>query len=522
MALTSSFKVLAVLTMASTADALLTMERVGNFTTSDDPFEIIVTKPSTNHLFAAATSGVTVFVLDPDTLDPMPIGFYNATATHGESTSVAYNDVYDELAISVAAYDPLTLGQVHIISSVEDWVTCGLCDDYVQILTTGYLPDMVTFTPDGRRILTANEGEPLDYTMAENDPPGTVSIFKRQYSTMTYNLACEVDFEKFDKPYRTRILSERGMRITGKNFTTFSMDVEPEYIAVTANGNTAYVSLQENNAVAKIAIKDCEVKRIYPLGYKEWGNGMMFDASDKDGMINLMDWPTVKGMYQPDAIATFKTGGKRYFLTANEGDGREYGDEDTDGFYTDEIRVEDLADELGVNDTMYGETMLGRLKVTTAAPFDGDINELYAFGGRSISIFDGKSGDLVWDSGDFIETYTADVNNGFSDIFNSQGSTDTFDERSDDKGAEPEGLVVTEIDGRLYVFVALERIGGWMVWDITDAENPVFQSYTNSFEDDSAPESGAIIPAEFSPTGHALLFGAYEISNTIAVFQITT
>ncbi|CAN0128269.1 unnamed protein product, partial [Ascophyllum nodosum] len=196
------------------------------------------------HLFAAATSGLTVFVLDPDTLDPTLVGFYNATATHGEATSVAYNNVYDELAISVKAYDELTQGQVHIISSVEDWITCGLCADYVQILTTGYLPDMVTFTPDGRRILTANEGEPLDYAKAENDPPGSVSIFKRRYSTKTYNLACEVGFEKFDKPYRTRILSESGVRITGKNFTTFSMDVEPEYIAVTENGNTAYVSLQ--------------------------------------------------------------------------------------------------------------------------------------------------------------------------------------------------------------------------------------------------------------------------------------
>ncbi|CAN0424076.1 unnamed protein product [Ascophyllum nodosum] len=249
---------------------------------------------------------------------------------------------------------------------------------------------------------------------------------------------------------------------------------------------------------------------------------MLFDASDKDDMINLADWPTVKGMYQPDAIATFETGGKRYFLTANEGDSREYGDEDDEGFYTDEIRVEDLAEELGVNGTLYGETMLGRLKVTDAAPFDGDINELYAFGGRSISIFDGKNGDLVWDSGDFIETYTADEDNGFSDLFNSEGSSDTFDERSDDKGAEPEGLVVTEIDDRLYVFVALERIGGWMVWDITDPENPVFQSYTNSFEDDSAPESGTIIPAEYSPTGCALLISAYEDSNTLAVFQITT
>lgn len=38
---------------------------------------------------------------------------------------------------------------------------------------------------------------------------------------------------------------------------------------------------------------------------------------------------------------------------------------------------------------------------------------------RSVSIFDGKTGDLVWDSGDMIETFIAD--SGFSDLFNSQG-----------------------------------------------------------------------------------------------------
>lgn len=44
---------------------------------------------------------------------------------------------------------------------------------------------------------------------------------------------------------------------------------------------------------------------------QEWGNGVMFDASDKDDAINLQDWPMVKGMYQPDSIVTFKTAGTR-------------------------------------------------------------------------------------------------------------------------------------------------------------------------------------------------------------------
>eukprot|EP00904_Undaria_pinnatifida_P006682 jgi/Undpi1/3143/HiC_scaffold_15.g06517.m1 len=457
----------------------------------------------------------------------------------GTPNSVAYSPVNDELAIAVAAHDVLTKGQAGPVAGfriqtkpdaegIHGGATllqkCACCDDYVQILTTGYLPDMVTFTPNGRRILTANEGEPLDYTEVENDPVGSVSIFKRKKSTETYREACEVGFEEFDTPTKRKKLVKSGVRVSGANFTTPSMDMEPEYIAVTDNSKKAYVTLQENNAVAKININKCEIDRIFPLGYKEWGNGVLFDASDKDGKINLQDWPTVKGMYMPDAITTFKAGGARYFVTANEGDGREYGDEDASNYYTDEIRVEDLAVELGFDATEspYDETNLGRLKVTSAAPFTGDIDELYAFGGRSISIFSGDSGELVWDSGDFIATYIADPDNGFSELFNSEGGADSFDERSDDKGSEPEGLAIAEIDGSTYVFLGLERTGGWMCWEVSDPTAPVFQSYTNSYEDDVAPESAAIIPAEYSPSGKALLVAVYEDSNTLAVFEIST
>ncbi|CAM9455187.1 unnamed protein product [Scytosiphon promiscuus] len=521
MPLTSAFKILAGMALVSAANAHLTMTKVGGFaSTNDDPLEIVVAGPS-NHVLAASATGVSILKLGED-LSLSEIGFYSTMVPFGEPTSVAYNSVYDEVAISVKSFDPLVKGRVYIFKSASEWIECGFCDDDVQILETGYLPDMVTFTPDGRRILTANEGEPLDYTKAENDPEGSVSIFKRQWKTKTYEPACEVGFEKFNTQSRTERLVGRGMRVGGKDFTTFAMDMEPEYIAVTENGNTAYVTLQENNAVAKIDIKGCQVKRMYPLGYKEWGSGLQLDASDQDGMINLQSWPTVKGMYMPDAITTFKADGTRYFLTANEGDAREYGEEDTADFFTDETRVGDLAIELGLDATMapYNDEALGRLKVTSAAPYDGNIDELYAFGGRSISIFDGKKGELVWDSGDFIEQFTADPANGFSDIFNSEGGVDTFDGRSDDKGAEPEGLAMAEIDGRIFVFVSLERIGGWMCWDVSDPTAPVFQSYVNSYEEDTAPESAAIIPAEESPSGNTLMVAAYEESNTLAVFEL--
>eukprot|EP00752_Nemacystus_decipiens_P017246 g15450.t1 len=523
MVLCSPLKMAVLAAIATSQGVLgkLTMTKVGGFSSAnEDPLEIIVAGKG-KYMYAASATGISILELGDD-LSPSQIGFYTGMVEFGEPTSVAYNAVRDEVAFSVKAFDPLTKGRVYVVPSADDWIKCNFCDDDIQILEAGYLPDMVTFTPDGRRILTANEGEPLDYTAPENDPVGSVSIFKRVWKTGTYNPACEVGFEHFNTEERTERLTGRGMRVGGMDFTTFAMDMEPEYIAVTENGNTAYVTLQENNAVAKIDIKGCQIKRIYPLGYKEWGGDLLFDASNEDGMINLASWPQVKGMYMPDSITTYKTNGQRYFITANEGDGREYGEEDTPEFFTDETRVADLAVELGLDATMapYTEDALGRLKVTNAAPFDGNIDELYAFGGRSISIFDGKKGNLVWDSGDFIGRYTADPANGFSDIFNSEGDVDSFDSRSDDKGAEPEGLVMAEIDGSHYVFVGLERIGGWMCWDVTDATAPVFQSYVNSNEDDIAPESAAIIPADVSPSGYPLLVAANEVSNTLAVFEL--
>ncbi|CAM9565311.1 unnamed protein product [Pylaiella littoralis] len=535
MAFSSSvLKLLAGAAMVASARAHLTMTKVGSFNNTDGTLLEIVVAGRDNYLFASSAAGIYVFMVGAD-LSPTKVGFYANMTDFGEPTSVAYNSVYDTVAFSVKSFDALTKGRVYVVPSFDKWMDCDFCVDNVQILETGYLPDMVTFTPDGRRILTANEGEPLDYTMPENDPVGSVSIFKRRWATGEFEPACEVGFEYFNTAERTERLVARGMRVGVKDFTTFAMDMEPEYIAVTENSNTAYVTLQENNAVVKIDIKGCEIKRMYPLGYKEWGNGVMMDASDEDGEINLQDWPTVNGMYQPDAIATFSgmSDGKRYFLIANEGDAREYGEEDTDSFFADEIRVGDLAVEMGLNSTEapYSDDALGRLKVTTLPPFDGNIDELYAYGGRqvdrptktnakSISIFDGKKGELVWDSGDFIEQFLADPANGFTDIFNSEGGMETFDGRSDDKGPEPEGLALAEIDGRMFVFVALERIGGWMCWDISEPTAPVFQSYVNSYEEDTAPESGAIIPADVSPSGHTLLMGAYEVSDTLAVFEL--
>lgn len=254
-------------------------------------------------------------------------------------------------------------------------------------------------------------------------------------------------------------------------------------------------------------------------------NGL--DASDKDGDVNIANWP-VQSMYMPDAIAAYTPRGaamgELYLVTANEGDARDY-----DG-YSEEKRLADLVLDAAVFPNaaeLQREENLGRLRVSTASTdTDGDglVDRIAAYGGRSFSIWD-TAGNLIFDSGDAIERITAEL---LPDGFNSSGENDSFDSRSDDKGPEPEALALGEIDGRTYAFVGLERIGGVMVWDITDPHAPAFVQYANNRDftvadesaGDLAPEGIVFVPAADSPTGAPLLLVANEFSGTMTVWEI--
>ena len=250
-------------------------------------------------------------------------------------------------------------------------------------------------------------------------------------------------------------------------------------------------------------------------------NGL--DASDEDGGANIANWP-VQSMYMPDAIAAYTVADELYLVTANEGDARDY-----DG-YSEEARLGDLVLDAAVFPNaaeLQREENLGRLRVSTASTDtngDGLVDRIAAFGGRSFSIWD-AAGNLVFDSGDAVERITAGL---LPDAFNSSGENDSFDSRSDDKGPEPEALALGEIDGRTYAFVGLERIGGVMVWDITDPRAPVFVQYANNRDftvateeaGDLAPEGIVFVPAADSSTGAPLLLVANEFSGTTTVWEV--
>ena len=374
-------------------------------------------------------------------------------------------------------------------------------------VAAGALPDMVTFTPDGNYALAANEGEPSDdYT---NDPEGSVTIVDlRQGIAATH----QVSFASFNSQVES--LRSQGVRIFGPN-ATVAQDLEPEYIAVSPDSRTAYVAFQENSAFAIIDIATATVTSIKALGFKNHALPRnAFDASNRDDGINIKPWPTL-GMYQPDAIAAFEIGGETYIASANEGDARDY-----DG-YSEETRVKDLvldATAFPDAETLQDDANLGRLKTTTAqgdTDGDGDHDIIYSYGARSFSIWD-TSGNLVFDSGSDFETITA---RQFPDLFNSQGSADSRDERSDDKGPEPEAIAIGKIGDRIYAFIGMERVGGIFAYDITVPEASQFVTYVHN-ANDIGPESLIFVSEDESPSNNALVMVSSEVSGTVSVYQV--
>ena len=377
----------------------------------------------------------------------------------------------------------------------------------ISSVTAGALPDMVTFTPDGSKLLVANEGEPNDaYTV---DPEGSVSVIDIAAGAPV-GVARSIDFTDFNAGGPRADELPPGVRIFGPG-ASVAEDLEPEYIAVTEDSGIAYVVIQENNALAIIDVSAEEILAIADLGSKDHslpGNGM--DASDDDDGINIANWP-VSGFYMPDAIATANINGQQYVFSANEGDARDY-----DGF-SEEDRVDDLTlDPTVFPDaaTLQEDENLGRLQITTAngdAGDDGDFEQIFSYGARSFSVWDGATGALVYDSGDEFEQVTAQFGLPFFNL---------DDGRSDNKGPEPEGIDVARIGDQWLAFISLERTGGVFVYDVSNPVAPELVTYLQSPAGDISPEGLFVIPASDSPTGLALLVVTNEVSGTVSLFNI--
>lgn len=465
-------------------------------------------------------------------------------------------------ANSVAVFNGLVAVAIENNNKQEDGLIALYRSDDLSLITTfktGALPDMVGFSKDGRYIATANEGEPnSDYSI---DPEGSVTLVDLSKGINNADVT-QIGFGEFDGVRSDEL--PKAVRISGPN-ASIVQDLEPEYLTFADNGKI-YVALQENNAMAIIDPQSQSVEKIVALGEKSWSNSKL-DASNKDKIIgNLKSYPQLVGLYMPDTLDSYSVNGKTYIVSANEGDGREYGFKTTQaecdqaGFMWDEDDYQGTPDYTNVKGSCLShidEVRGKKLKVTTDHLLAGALKDnkqlarlkvikpnhtlnaeenVQAFGARSFSIWN-ENGELVFDSGDDFAT-VALLNEGKH--FNSTNdSNSSGDDRSDDKGIEPEAIEVAKINGRYYAFIGLERQGGIMVYDITEPKQAQFLHYVNHRDytqpvctlvedgecanDTYNPKAGDLAPESinyFARNGQHFIAVGNEVSGTTSVFRI--
>ena len=576
------------------ADSSITLTRIGGFLNPAAGFdesaaEIVAFDATTAQAYVVNAQSETVDIVD---LSSPSNPVLSATLDVSADVAAARSDVASADDLGAANSVSVNGGVVAVAIEASPKTDPGYVAFYqtsdgsfLSAVQVGALPDMVTFSPNGNFVITANEGEPnSDYTV---DPDGTISVIDVSggaASVLDADVAT-LDFSSF----AAADLRDLGVRLPMPFGATVAQDMEPEYIAVSADSTTAWASMQENSAFAEIDLATATITAVWGTGTKDFSlPGNELDVSNRDDTIYIANWP-VKGLLMPDSIASFDHAGKTYLVTANEGDGREYISEVPDAasctlgladfddgeclVYLDEIRIRDIVDPDEVAAAidspavdrfpssqtdgdgdmiadLFENENLGRLKVIATEGLDDAsclnaggqptsacvYEELVAYGARSFSIFDADSRAMVYDSGSDFEVITAQ-RLGFDGGFNASNDDNESDDRSDDKGPEPEALTLGTLAGRTYAFVGLERVGGIMVYDISSPEAPRFVQYINPRDfsedpenpDDSyntaagdlGPEGMVFIPAADSPNGEPLLLVGNEISGTTAIYQIT-
>ena len=418
-------------------------------------------------------------------------------------------------------------------------------------IAVGALPDSVTISPNGKFAIVANEGEPTNYCLTNGalpettDPLGSVSIINLSSKTPT---ATTIDFKSYSE--RQNAITYAGGRIFGPN-ASVAQDLEPEYAAFSADSKFAFVTLQENNAVATVDVETGAIINIVGLGVKNhnlFNTGL--DSSDRDSKIDIVA-RNIQGMYLPDAIGTVDAGGNTYMITANEGDAREYacllGGTDATKLEAEDPRLADVADTT-VDSTFKGSGIAGRMKVTQFSPanISGEairsttkVKDAFSFGTRSFTVWKTNlnngvfPADLVFDSGDAIERIIAQERPRYfnTDWNTSNGFINPFESRSASKGPEPEGLAIGKAYGRTWMVLVLERDNGVMLYDVTNPVKPMFRQYLNTSipggdiqlgsAGDVSPEGVLFLEAAQSPTGKPMVVVSYELSGSVAFFEVT-
>jgi hypothetical protein len=490
--------------------------------------EIAAFDPKTERVFTTDAEGNQLDVFDfskPAT--PKPLPSIDLSPYGAGPNSVIYLHDFRAVAVAVEAANVGEPGSVEVFETKKG--------THLASFPAGSLPDMITTADDERYLLVANEGEPADDGSV--DPEGSVTV---------------IDLERGLKKADIDTADFSGVPLKGpvRIFTpgsTVEQDLEPEYI--TARGSWAWVSIQEANAIGVLDIEEAEFVVVRSLGFKNHGLvENAFDATDTGATPNIEPHASVYGMYQPDAISAFSVkvrvpdrwpgdwgwlgkGIRSYkhgsshrpkyvtrtlIATANEGDSRDW------DFFAEESRVSGLKlapEVFPAGASANGQ--LGRLTVTKTlgnTDADPEYEQLYALGGRSMSLLK-PNGRLIYDTGDQLErlSTTLDAAN-----FNKDNAASNIDNRSDNKGPEPEAVTTGEIGGHTYAFLGAERSGMIYAFDLSSSPGEAeFAGWINTRDTDLGPEGIEFVPRWDSPTGKAMLLVTYEISGTVAAYSVT-
>lgn len=473
--------------------------------------EIVAFDPASKRAFTASNAGVQVIDLkNPSApvrlapIDPIASGLGSRDVSH----VIVKNGV---LAVSIIASPDKTLrGAVAFYQAATG--------SLLGVALVGAVPDQLVFTPDGKKVLVANEGEmaltppiPPALPPGGGNPEGSISIIDVS-GGFSFPPTQTVTFAQYNG--QEAALGAAGVRIFPGN--SASVDLEPEYIAIAPDGKTAMVTLQEANAIGVLDIENAVFTGIQPLGLKDYSR-VLADFSDRDSSANgqaieLKTGLPAFGMFMPDGISSYASGGQTYYITANEGDDRNdflAPPETTTVNAVNIVTVEGVTTTTPVYDLdntvfptegtigsttaagtgLKGNDQLGRLTVSNIPGLrgdldgDGDIDRILSYGGRSFSILD-ASGKRIFDSGDLIDRILATYYPFLYD-----------DSRSDNKSAEPEGVTISVLGGRTYAFIGLERSHAVIVFDVTDPANVVFTTIANR-PGDLNPEGMLVVPAD--------------------------
>lgn len=310
-----------------------------------------------------------------------------------ELTSVAFHPAMNAFAAVIDASNQR--GRLEIRSASD-----GTVLDHVEV---GFGPDAVVFSKDGSMVLVANEGEEFSYDRNSGEffsAEGSISIIHldshgRVKANNTLELANvkhregftiqeqghylerEIDWDGDGKIAKkidfdgNGVIENKKVKIgrfegadvlaneskgEAKILIPVASDsmtlLEPEYIALSKDSKTAYVTLQETNEVAVVDVVNGRVQGYFNMGVAQ-------HQADRrpDGWVRFDQ--AVLALREPDGIALTPDG--KYFLTADEGD-------------TDTVVVG-------------GEEPLQS-------------------GGRTVSVFDAQTGDFVADTGNQLDEIT--------------------------------------------------------------------------------------------------------------------